>query len=98
MRCFRFVLRKTAALLILLGEYIARFACDAGEPKTKELPVSVSTPVEFLPPVKAEPQRELPDNKRKLLLLLAKEELTESEQAEVNALTAGREIIILEDT
>jgi hypothetical protein len=51
-----------------------------------------------LVPIRVEVQRDVSDNKRKLLLLLAKDELTESEQAEMNELTAGREVIILEDT
>jgi hypothetical protein len=92
----KYILRKIAAFLHFLGNFL-----DGGEPQIKELTTKeiIEAPtMELLPAVKIEPQREVPDNKRKLLLLLAKDELTDSEQAEMNELTAGKEIIILEDT
>lgn len=90
----RYLLKKLAALLRYFGDLL-----DGGPPAK---PALVPPPAEAdkldVMPIRVEPQREVPYNKRKLLLLLAKDELTEAEQAEMNELTAGKEIIILEDT
>lgn len=87
----RFLLKKLAAFLRLLG--------DLFDPPPTALPTPPPIlPVSELIPVSVETQRDVGDVKRKMLLLLAKDELTESEQAELNAMTADREVIILEDT
>lgn len=43
-------------------------------------------------------QRETGDYSRKLLVLLSKDTLTDAEIKELDALTSGQEVIILEDT
>jgi hypothetical protein len=45
-----------------------------------------------------EPKREISEKRRRLLMMLAKDELSDSEKQEMDELMAGKEIIILEDS